>query len=332
MQGDFRSKDGRRSEASRIWPKSRPDFLQFVMVKDNVETNHAINELARGCRLNSNVFAWSGTKDKRAITTQLVTANRVTAEKLLEGAVQVRGVRVGNFAYVSEGLRLGQGQGNSFDVALRFCSAPTEVLDDSVEQLKKFGFVNYYGLQRFGSTSQSTHVIGLALLRNEWFNAVDLIVSACVPSWSAVRDTRRGLQEINERHNYGEKSILEALARDPKDAFGAILKLPQVRWAVCFFSVFSSLKCDVCTRWWFLLQNLRTLYLHAYQAYVWNVAASERMTRGSKTAPEVGDVVLVSTGAAVAGDAKGDGEADDVDLSFNANVKVRLVVSCLFFA
>lgn len=53
---------------------------------------------------------------------------------------------------------------------------------------------------------------------------------------------------------------------------------------------------------------------------MWNVAVSERMSRGSKTAAEVGDLVLVSAGAAAA-DADG-AEDGDVDLSFAANVKV----------
>ncbi len=31
-----------------------------------------------------------------------------------------------------------------------------------------YGFVNYFGLQRFGSTSIPTHVIGKALLKHAW--------------------------------------------------------------------------------------------------------------------------------------------------------------------
>lgn len=38
------------------------------------------------------------------------------------------------------------------------------------------GFVNYYGMQRFGTAPVPTHAIGLALLRSDWKLAAHLIL------------------------------------------------------------------------------------------------------------------------------------------------------------
>ena len=46
----------------------------------------------------------------------------------------------------------------------------------SVEALKQTGFINYFGMQRFGSRAIKTHEIGRALLSGEWEKAVDFIM------------------------------------------------------------------------------------------------------------------------------------------------------------
>ena len=42
--------------------------------------------------------------------------------------------------------------------------------------MEKTGFINYYGLQRFGSTSIPTHSIGIEILKADYKEAVDLIL------------------------------------------------------------------------------------------------------------------------------------------------------------
>ena len=49
---------------------------------------------------------------------------------------------------------------------------------------------------------------------------------------------------------------------------------------------------------------MRTMYLHAYQSYVWNRLASERVERFGVDAPVVGDVVSAELSA--------DDEAGDI--------------------
>lgn len=61
-------------------------------------------------------------------------------------------------------------------------------------QVAARGFVNYFGLQRFGVTAIGTFRVGIALLRHDWQGAIDLILSpGGVDSPAAAEAKRRYL-------------------------------------------------------------------------------------------------------------------------------------------
>jgi TruD family tRNA pseudouridine synthase len=69
-------------------------------------------------------------------------------------------------------------KGNRFSVALRFIDAktPDEVIIKNMEQVQKNGFINYFGMQRFGSYSVRTHQLGLHILNHNWKQLIKLIL------------------------------------------------------------------------------------------------------------------------------------------------------------
>ena len=76
------------------------------------------------------------------------------------------------------GLSLGDLSGNRFSLVLR--ALPDDVTDESVLQsvraLSDRGFINYFGLQRFGRSAVSTHHIGAHILRGDFEAAVDALL------------------------------------------------------------------------------------------------------------------------------------------------------------
>ena len=113
------------------WPKDRPDYLRFVLYKENIDTGTAAKDVARTIRLppkgrnrgGSGGLGYAGMKDKRGCTTQFCTVHRKTVHDLIVlnkerknnrkqggGNSKFGGsavMRVGNFSYVPRELRLG---------------------------------------------------------------------------------------------------------------------------------------------------------------------------------------------------------------------------------
>lgn len=52
--------------------------------------------------------------------------------------------------------------------ASRNVTGTEEQIEGAMTSLKENGFLNYYGLQRFGTQSVPTHHIGRALLQGNW--------------------------------------------------------------------------------------------------------------------------------------------------------------------
>ena len=239
-------------------------------------------------------------KDKRGITTQFCTAYRVEKEQLLAvnatGAATTAGkaaggghtaakgaaiIRLGNFAYSDKEIRLGTLSGNRFDIVLRNIdagegdgSAKTarvrSKLDAAGRALRELGFINYFGMQRFGK-SHNTHEVGIAVLKGDFEAAVGVVMAEKADEPPRVLDARRqwarrfdavdpaededaakaraeaqcagAIQRDLGRFNACETSIVHALARQPRNyqrAFGSIGK------------------------------NSRSMFVHAYQSYLWS--------------------------------------------------------------
>lgn len=54
--------------------------------------------------------------------------------------------------------------------------ATQEIIEESLKHLKANGFINYYGMQRFGTGSISTHTVGQHVLKGDWKEAINLIL------------------------------------------------------------------------------------------------------------------------------------------------------------
>jgi TruD family tRNA pseudouridine synthase len=87
--------------------------------------------------------------------------------------VGLHGVEVGDFKYRSKKIELGELQGNRFSIILRNIE---NFEKESVEFSKQNGFINYYGMQRFGTHSIPTFAAGIFLLKGQWEEAIELIL------------------------------------------------------------------------------------------------------------------------------------------------------------
>ena len=77
-----------------------------------------------------------------------------------------------------EALKLGDLSGNRFTIIIRQVSESNdEIIRQGLDHLSCNGFINYFGLQRFGSCAEApTHSIGKYLIQSKIKEAIELIM------------------------------------------------------------------------------------------------------------------------------------------------------------
>jgi tRNA pseudouridine13 synthase len=146
-----------KDRVKRLCYKDRGgDYLHFTLYKEEKDTMSIIEYISRVSKIPAKDFNIAGTKDRRAISTQRVSVKKVKAEKLQGLNKILRNARLGNFEYSNEQLNLGDLNGNHFKIAMRSVIGNRDLIENSLKSLQSFGFINYYGMQRFGTRSVST--------------------------------------------------------------------------------------------------------------------------------------------------------------------------------
>ncbi len=236
------------------------DYTHFTLVKEDWETMRAVGEIAKRLGVSRNRFAFAGTKDRRAVTAQRVSAYRIPIERLRQ--VSIKDITLKDYSYSDESLGLGSLSGNLFRVVVRGVSA------DALEKAEKIalelagGFPNYYGHQRFGENRPVTHRVGRLMLAGDFEGAVMAYLASTFDGEDGEltgmrvrlmesRDYGEALRSFPESLGY-ERAMLGHLAANPGDFRGALRQLPR---------------------------NLQSMFVHAYQSHVFNRALSECMRR-----------------------------------------------------
>ncbi|KAJ4439010.1 hypothetical protein ANN_14966, partial [Periplaneta americana] len=175
----FKTRKGVMQDRRSRWPADRGGvYVHFVLHKENMDTQETVNYLAGKLGVKPNFITYAGTKDRRAMTSQMMSVFKIDPAKLAKLSKELRGVKLGNYSYKPTCLKLGDLKGNRFNESFfarkmyfvaRNVTGTDEQIDQAMNNLKEKGFINYYGLQRFGSSSSvPTPEVGRALLLGEW--------------------------------------------------------------------------------------------------------------------------------------------------------------------
>lgn len=169
-------------------------------------------------------------------------------------------------------------------------SAITASLRNAAECFKETGFVNYFGMQRFGKFLD-THLVGIAILKGDYEKACELIMR--VKDGETERTVATRQRWANRFH--GVDMSDEQALKDAEMKCAKVVIRELGRFMNCETSIVSSLSRnprDYKRAFGSISKNMRSMFLHAYQSYVWNRAASYRIDDGGSKEVRVGDLVM----------------------------------------
>jgi len=243
--------------------KKEGAYTYFTLKKSNWTTMDAINRVAKSCHTSWKRFTFAGTKDRSAITEQLVSVKGITKEQLKE--VKIKGIELNDFFTSNEPLRLGDLIGNEFIVTVRDyeCEDVKKSLKEFKELCEK-GLMNYFGEQRFGIQRPNNHFIGKSILRENYEEALKELLAKTYEQegtessnarkylWDNWKDWKGALEKF-PKYLTVERMVMNHLVKYPNDYVNSIRRLPK---------------------------NIAKILVYSYQSYLFNLALSELYLKG----------------------------------------------------
>ncbi len=240
---------------------SSAEFVHFILQKKNWTTADALNAIADNLHINFRRFNYAGTKDKIALSTQLVSCFNGSIEKIQQ--LHIRDIEINGAWYSSKKIDLGDLLGNRFTVKVEGACNNAKTMIEKINSELFNQFPNYFGEQRFGTNRRNTHIIGEKLIRNRIKDAV--MTFLCNSEGENNEEAKLARKELLANQDFEqalsyfpkhlrlERTLIAHVARFENDYAGALRKLPR---------------------------TILLLFVHAFQSHLFNQILSDRIKDG----------------------------------------------------
>jgi len=252
-------------ELSLVEPTGSGEYIYFELEKENYTTARALQQIARRVGVSKKRFGFAGNKDKHAITKQVISVWNIKQEYLER--VNLKDIKIKILGQGEERICLGDLKGNKFKIIIKEVSkAERERAKKNFESIKKNGFLNLFGEQRFGS-SGNTHLIGKKIIDGDLEGAVKEFLVKSSENKEAEKFSKLAKKEwgdwkviLKECPDFFglEKSVLNWLVQHPTDFAGALRTVTK---------------------------PIRRLFVNAWQSWLWNKEAIKVKTKELEIPP-----------------------------------------------
>jgi tRNA pseudouridine13 synthase len=240
--------DFRVDEVVEIDPAPRGDFALYRLTKRGLGTLEAIDAIVRRWKLARTQVSHGGLKDRHAASTQHVTIHRGPRRDLHQTNFDLDYLSQFDRPFTSQAV-----SANRFRIVLRSMEqSAVAIAQQALDAVRRDGLPNYFDNQRFGSLGDSNEFVAAAWIAGDYERTV----------WLALADS-----------NPRDRADDRALKRVLRDYWGD--------WGLCWEHL-EPLKPHAAVR--FLCERpgdfrgalarishaLRSLYVSAFQSYLWN--------------------------------------------------------------
>lgn len=234
-------------------PSSVGEFSLYRLTKRSIGTPEAIREICQRWRLAPRRVSYGGLKDRHAQTVQ-----HLSIAGGPPGSLQGKLWRLTHLGQLAAPFGAGHFSGNRFTIVLRDLSKPAiSRIRSQLEQVQKIGVVNYFDEQRFRSRSPDGRFLARSLIAGDFEQAL-----------------RLALAEPYAHDRAGEKAVKETLRRGWGDWPLLAASLPGGHPAARVVRHLVSQPGDFRGAFPHLPHEMQSLYLSAYQSWLWNKIAA----------------------------------------------------------
>jgi len=238
-------------------PMKQGCYVLYSLTKRGLDTLHAVKIVEKifGARVN-----YLGIKDADAIASQYITIPADAERSQLSLPDRITLKKLGYLPYPLNRSHL---IGNRFSIKIREVERRQNI-PQIIDAVLKKGVPNYFGYQRFGSRRPVTHLIGRALVKRRFDEAVNILLTY------TTKDEKDDIQQARKilSENYLnadpedlpptldlERQVLKSLRAQPNNYVRALRSIPL---------------------------RVRRLFVNAYQSYIFNRTLSKAIEDGEE--------------------------------------------------
>ncbi len=151
-------------EVPLYWPAGEGEHLYCRVTKRGLSTPDLVRRLSSALGIKAQAIGVAGFKDARAVTTQLLSMQGVTLDRVQRIPTDDRLLKIEVLGRHRNRLRTGHHAGNHFRLVIRgVAGTAAKTVPVVLEELTRRGVPNYFGPQRQGRTG-TNYETGAALL------------------------------------------------------------------------------------------------------------------------------------------------------------------------
>ncbi len=244
--------------------EGRKNYFYFILKKKNYSQIRAIEKVAKIFNTSKKLINFAGTKDKVGITSGLISIYNLNQDNLEKNLKflnnNVDDIDLEFVGIFRRRINLGDNNGNRFIITIRDLEE-VDFLEERIEGIKLNGILNYFDDQRFGYANNS-HIVGKYVLKNEIELALKEVLTSCPKNGSEdlkfytdfIRNNWNGIRNQDENILKKIKEII------PKFLINDLKSIEHIyKYKNDFPGAFKKIN-----------KKIRTLYVNAYQSYIFN--------------------------------------------------------------